>query len=70
MKDGGTTVTIMVDPKGKDVVARAAKIGTFKAGQFLLVRSTTDDRGAWLEDARLDPNQDRPGETSSKPSKP
>ena len=55
VKDNGTSVTIMVDPKGKSVGAMTGQIGSFKPGQFLLIRSTTDTRGTWLVDARVDP---------------
>lgn len=59
VKDSGSSRTIMVDPKDKDARAKAIKVGTFKAGQFLLIR-TMEGNDTWLQDARVDPNQDKP----------
>ena len=60
VKDNGASATIMVDPKDRDAKAKAGRIGTFKAGQFLLIRSNTNGKDTWLVDARVDPSQTSP----------
>ena len=60
VNDDGNSVTVMIEPKSKSASDLAKQVGSFKPGQFLLIHSTADDNGTWLEGVRVDPDQSKP----------
>ena len=67
VKDNGTSVTILIDPKDKSASAIVTKIGSFKTGQYLLIHSTTDGKVTWLEDVKVDSSQNKSKDATAKP---
>ena len=67
VKDGGASVTLLIDSKDKSASVMTGQINMFKAGQFLLIHSTTDGKGTWLTDVKVDPDQGKPKDMPAKP---
>jgi hypothetical protein len=61
--DSGNTQTISINAKGPDAATLMKKVSAIKAGQAIMIRTTTDDKGTWLTDVRPAPKEDTPAPT-------